>query len=63
MKLSDFEIMEALKESDKIEVKTPTEEFYLVRKSKYLSTIEFVENTLIIVGFFGLVIAGLILLA
>lgn len=63
MKLSDYEIMEALKETDKIEVKTPTEEFYLVRKSKYLATLEFVENTLILVGFFGILITGLILFA
>lgn len=63
MKLSDYEIMEALKETDKIEVKTPTEEFCLVRKSKYLATLEFIENTLLFVGLMGIIITGLILFA
>lgn len=62
MKLTDSEILEALRETDKIEIKTPTEEFCLVRKSKLLATFDFVQNTLIFGGFLGIIFTGLILL-
>lgn len=61
MTMKDSEILKALENSDKIEVKTPTEEFCLVRKSKYLATLEFIENTLLFTGLVGVIITTLIL--
>lgn len=62
MHFTDSEIMEMLEETDKIHVTTPKEEFILVKKSKYMATLDFIENMCHIL-ILGAVIAVAIIIA